>query len=387
MAKNKIFISAGEISGDNHASELMKNFQMLQSVEFYGLGGPAMKAAGLMGIQEDTSTLNTIGHLESLRFIRRKINHLKLSLEIIKKFEIQNIILVDNQGFNLILGKKAREMGLQVFYYIPPQVSVWGAWNAAKVAGIAHHILPFLHSDMEIYTDKGAHLFYPGNPVIDKISEFSPKPDFLCDYGFNKNKTVISLFPGSRFQELNTLLDVFLKAAKILIEEHDCQILLSVAHPDFKPLIDKGLSKYDLQSKIGLVEQNALQAIYHSQVNIMASGTATLESALLGRWPLICYKISAISYAIGKKLVTKQMIGLPNILLDNKYFPELLQKDLNPSRLVEETLQQINRSADDVNLQQQTYQQLRQLCGKPGVAQRAAEYIMRNLKHAPHSGH
>ncbi len=375
MSNQNIFISTGEISGDLHGAELMKALSRIGEYSFYGLGGARMKALGLLGLEEDVSTLNTVGHVESLRFISRKLRHLKTALAIITGRSIKTLILVDNQGFNMILGKKAREMGLKVFYYIPPRVSVWGRWNAPKVAQVAHYILPFLASDVDIYQGLGAEVFYPGNPVMDKIAEFAAQADFLKKNKIPEGKTLVSLFPGSRYQEIRTLLPVFFNTAGILIKDHKMHILVSLAHEDFRHPIENIIRKKKLSENVTLIKDAPYDIMYHSAVNIMASGTATLESALLERWPLICYKISPISYAIAKKLVTKQMIGLPNILLDEKYYPELLQKELNPHRLVQEVRKQIEAGPEERQRHSHTYQRLKKICGNAGVAGRAAQYI------------
>lgn len=383
----RFFISAGEVSGDMHAAELMKHLSDENHIEFYGLGGPAMKAQGLKGVDDDASILNTIGHIESLRFIGRKLRHLKQSLQIMEQYSIRHLILVDNQGFNLILGEKAQKRGIEVFYYIPPRVSVWGAWNASKVARIARHILPFLVSDLPLYQPYAEHLFYPGNPVMDKIAEFQPLPQFKQVYGLQPGRPVAGIFPGSRDQEIRTLLPEFLKAAGRLIRDLDCQILLSVAHPEFLQRIRAEVDRAELGREIRLVVGSPLQVMYASDINIMASGTATLESALLGRMPVICYRISPLSYWIAKRLVIKKMIGLPNILLDQKYFPELLQAEMNADRLLELVREHFAKKESEQEQDRSRYERLRTLCGEPGAAARAAQYIREAASDAAHTGH
>jgi len=379
MAKN-LFISAGEISGDQHGGELIRHLKAIENVEVYGIGGPNMQMTGMEPVFSDVSTLNTVGYMESFRFIGKKWRSLKASLAMIKNKNIQNLILVDNQGFNLILAEKAKKLGLRVFYYIPPRVSVWGAWNAPKVAKQCDYILPFLASDQPIYQRYTDKVFYPGNPVADKIAAFKTEENFASSLKTLSGRDLFQprfagFFPGSRYQELRTLLPVFVKVAVSLIREGYTPVF-SVAHSDFEKTIQSALIHEGIEQYCVLIKGRALSIMAVSPVNIMASGTATLESALLGSVPLITYRVSAITYMIGKKFVTKQMIGLPNILLDKMVFPELLQADMNPKRILD-VFHQLEENIDEYRSEFDT---LKKIVGTAGATQRAAKYIKEHLQ-------
>lgn len=378
----RIFISAGEISGDHHAAELMKALKKIGDFEFYGLGGSKMIAEGLIPLRGDTSTLNTVGFVESFRFIARKLRLLKHSIDLITQKEIQNVILVDNQGFSLPLGKAAREKGSKVFYYIPPRVSVWGAWNAKKVAAVSDYILPFLASDEPIYRKEKTPIFYAGNPVSDKIAQFEFDPSFYEKFHLDQKQKTVALFPGSRHQEISALLPVLMKSAALLKNSGVKQFLLPVSHEKFLKTIQSAVLKSGLKEEVRILlpeENAAYSAMAASDLCLMASGTATLESTLLGTPPLILYKISPVSFAIGKRLVTNRMIGLPNILMGKAKIPEILQKDCNPKFISKVALEKLAQDEKNSVQWKKIRSAVQNGVGKSGSVARAANYIAEKL--------
>jgi lipid-A-disaccharide synthase len=376
MAKHRIFISAGEISGDSLGADLMRELNSITDIEFYGLGGKNMFNAGLNSITEDVSTLSTVGFIESLRFYKKKANLIKQSSKFIKDNGIRTVIAVDNQGFSIPLLRKAKKLGAKTFFYIPPRVSIWGEWNAPKIPQIADYLITFFDEDREIYSRYTENVTHTGNPIIDRIESFNPDPDFYIKNRLDKSLPIVSIFPGSRFQEIETLIDTMLQAGRILSDEHNFQIVLPVSHSIFDKTVRDAVSKAGLADKVRIIDGQGYQAMYHSVANIMASGTATLESALFKKPTVICYKVSGLTFFIGKRLVPKQMIGLPNILSDKKIFPELLQKDFNPREIVKHTLALIETN----DTYTEYYDKIRAKLGNPPVVKKAARYIAERLE-------
>jgi len=377
--KKSFFFSAGEISGDAHAAELIREMGKLGDFEFAGLGGKNMFAAGLRSAFGDVSTLSTVGFVETIYFLGKKVRLLNRALGYIKQNPPDAVVLIDNQGFNILLGREAKKLGIPVFYYLPPSVSVWAEWNAPKVAEICDHLICNIEADTHIYRKFSRNVYFPGNPVIDKISRFSPDPAFLPNLGLDPAKTTVSIFPGSRHQELKKLLNIMLDAAKILIEKHGFQVLLPLSHEGYRERIERAIERKKLTGKVTLVADDPYSVMNASAVNIMASGTATLESVLMRKPPVICYRIFPISFMIGKRLVKKQMIGLPNIFLDKKVFPELLQGACGPENIVRHALRFLDSDAayhDELN---GYYGLVRGMMGAPGVSLRAARYILKHL--------
>lgn len=383
MPENRIFISAGEVSGDLLAAQLMNAIARISPAKFYGLGGTKMTAAGMQSIADDASILSTTGFVESVRYYYfKKLANLRKAVRFVKSEGIENLIVIDNQGFSVPLAKKLRPLGVKVFYYLAPHVSVWGEWNAPKALAVSDALIPSLSSDAEVYRryDTEGKVFYAGNPVADRIAAYGKDDQFLAAHGLDPALPVYGLFPGSRRQEIATLLGTMLDAAKILIERYGAQILLPVSHPSFKDRIRYAVKEKGLEDRITILDGGAYDVMNAARVNIMASGTATLESALFGKPPVICYQVAGITFFIGKLFVKKQMIGLPNILLDEPVFPELLQKDFNPERIVSEVLRLEESAHTHAGTWDARYAKLRSVVGEPPVAEKAARYICERLK-------
>lgn len=383
MSDRRVFISAGEISGDILAAELMTAMKRIAPVDFYGLGGIRMTEAGMTPITDDASILSTTGFVESVRYYYfKKLSNLKKAANFVLSEGIKNLIVVDNQGLSIPLAKKLKPHGVKVFYYVAPHVSIWGDWNAPKIAKIFDGMVTTLRADEEVYKRFTDKVFYAGNPVVDKIAAFTPAKDYLARHGLDPARPVFGLFPGSRRQEIDTLLSTMLDAAKLLIERRGAQIILPVSHPSYEQKIRAAIAAKGLDGKIVVTNGGAYDAMNAASVNIMASGTATLESVLFGKPPIICYKIAALTFMIGKAFVKKKMIGLPNILLDRVVFPELLQKEFNAERIASEVETWDLRTKDDSRERSEwdeTFAEVRDIAGKPPVVASAAEYICERL--------
>jgi lipid-A-disaccharide synthase len=378
-AVNKfIFMAAGEVSGDIHAADLMKAMLKLDpALRFAGLGGKKMEAAGLKSIAGDVSMYSTVGFVDFVRFLFKKISLLFKAINYLKanREKLQSVILVDDQGFNLPLAKSAKKLGLQTIYYFPPHVSIWVEAQTKKTVERIDYLVVPNKTDYEIFLKSTDNVFFCGNPLLDKIGEFKPEKDFFKKYGLDKKKKIVSILPGSRYQELETLLPVMLDAADVLIKEHSVQVLLSISHPVFKDFIIAELKKRRLFGKIKIVS-GSYDVMNAADVNILASGTATLESVMFHKPPVICYQISPITYWIAKKVVIAGMIGLPNIILKKKVFPELLQKECNPERIIQETLKFLNLSSADKKLLLSYYAAIKNELGTPPVLSKTAKYVL-----------
>jgi lipid-A-disaccharide synthase len=378
--KNKtIFLSAGEVSGDIHAGDLiLKLREHDPELKFTGLGGANMIAAGMKAITGDVSTLSSMGLTDSLRFYFRKYVLFKLCLSYLRGKNIKYLIMVDNQGFNIPLAKAAKKLGIKTFYYFPPHVSVWGRWNARILAESVDLIISPFYNDYLVYKEYTDKAIFPGHPLLDKIVITMNSPELYKKFGLDMNKKTVSILPGSRYQEVESLTDPMLGAAGTLIKNHDIQVILPISHPHFAHIIQKKLKKHGLEGKIKVVTNDSYSAMSIADVNILASGTASLESVLLHRPPIICYKISAISYFIGKIFLNVKMIGLPNIILKRKVFPELLQKKCNAGNIVKATLFYLNSSKikDEMN---DLYDEITKSLGEKPVVDKVANYVMQEL--------
>ncbi len=377
LRNKNIFISAGEVSGDIHAADLMKAMiQQFPKVRFLGLGGSQMKLAGLESISQDVSYLSTIGFLDSLRFYKEKLNLFHKASAFILANRPLALILVDNQGFNIPLAKVGKKLKIPTFYYFPPHVSIWGEWEAPKLARIVDHLIVPHYADYLVYKKFAPRAFFSGNPLLDKIQNFKLNPKFFKNQKLDPQKKIVSILPGSRFQEIEKLLPIMLDAAKILIQQYSIQVLLPVSHAIFLPIIGKLLKEKGLENSIRVVKNDSYSVMAASEVNILSSGTASLESALFGKPAVICYQISKLSFFIGKLLVKKKMVGFSNIILDKKVFPELLQKDCSVGNILKETLIFLNMPKEKYS---KHYEKIKKTMGEPHSTERSARFILEKI--------
>ncbi len=373
----RLFFSAGEISGDIHASNLMKVLKKLDSsIEFVGNGGIKMYEAGLNPISKENVTYSTVGLSDSLRFINIQKEIWRTTTLYLKKNKVDAVILIDHQGFNIPLAGFCKKMSIPVYYYFPPHVSIWGRWNAPKLAKLTNGLFIPYYEDYIVYLEYTNKAYYYGHPLVENISNFKLEDDFYYKFGIDGSKNIVGIFPGSRFQEIEALTPVMLKAAKLLSRNYELTFLVSVAHSDFKPLIEKFVGDSRLNN-VKVIDNMAYSIMSVSNFIIASSGTTTLESVLFEKPVIICYKISNLSFFIGKMLVKQKMVGLPNIIMKEKFLPELLQNDCNEDRIFEEGVKFLENKNRDIFKQKAKI--LKEKLGNPPIVNKIAEHILREL--------
>ncbi|MEI0565321.1 lipid-A-disaccharide synthase [Brachyspira pulli] len=331
----RIFIATGEVSGDIQGALLAKKIKELDSsIILDGFGGVEMQKANV-NILSDMSTLSTMGIFEGANpvYAFKKLGAFNILQDYLKKNKVDIMLLVDNQGVNLLLAKYCKANNIPYMYYFPPHVGIWGAWNAKKLLSAKKIITPFLF-DYEVYKKYGCDVMYSGHPFADLDYDIEiPKLDMPP-----KDYTVGVLF-GSRHQEITKLAPVFIKAMKMLNDmlSSNIRFVIPIAYPEYTEPIKKIIDNY----------KNILEGVSYSLLNgdnkdyvysysdalIMSSGTASLLAACYGKPMVICYKISHITFFLGKLLTNIKYVGMPNVLLNEEAAPELLQNDCNPNAI------------------------------------------------------
>ena len=331
----RIFIATGEVSGDIQGALLAKKIKELDpTIILDGFGGVEMQKANV-NILSDMSTLSTMGIFEGANpvYAFKKLGAFNILQDYLKKNKVDIMLLVDNQGVNLLLAKYCKANNIPYIYYFPPHVGIWGAWNAKKLLSAKKIITPFLF-DYDVYKKYGCDVMYSGHPFADlDYNREIPKLDMP-----NKDYTVGVLF-GSRHQEITKLAPVFIKAMKMLNDmlSSNIRFIIPIAYPEYTEPIKKIIDNY----------KNILEGVSYSLLNgdnkdyvysysdalIMSSGTASLLAACYGKPMVICYKISHITFILGKLLTNIKYVGMPNVLLNEEAAPELLQNDCNPNAI------------------------------------------------------
>ena len=328
----RVFIATGEVSGDIQGALLAKKLKELKKdIIIDGFGGIEMQKANV-NILTDMSTLSTIGIFEGAnpKVAFKNLGAFNILKIYLKKNKIDIMILVDNQGINLLLAKYCNANNIKYVYYFPPHVGIWGAWNAKRLLSAKKIITPFLF-DYEVYKKYGCNVMYSGHPFADlDYNKHIPELDMT-----KKEYTVGVLF-GSRNQEIKKLAPIFIKSMKILNDMlfSNIRFIIPIAYPQYKVLIEKIIGNYsNLLNGVSyslLDVENKDYVYYYSDVLIMSSGTSSLLAACYGKPMVICYRISNITFYLAKLLTKIKYVGMPNILLNEDAVPELLQNNCNP---------------------------------------------------------
>lgn len=330
--KKQIFISTGEISGDLYGAELAKEIlQINPEINLIGLGSNKMKAAGVE-IIEDLSFYSGVGIIENIRAITPSI---KIYNKIKKLFSVKKpelIVLIDNQGLNIKICKLARKLNIKIVYFIGPQEWLWGIGNNwKKIINNIDILFTIFKQEYDFYKNKNDEsinnkIKYLGHPLKELI-EKKNKNEIKKELDF-KEEIVIGLMPGSRLNEIKSLLPIFIDFSN-KIKNKNTRIILIIN--DIWINFTKDNYKLD---NIDVFTENSSIYMQSCDLILAASGTVTLEAVLL-KIPIIsCYKISKLSYNIAKIILKTKYTTLPNIILNKKVIPELLQNDVNVNTII-----------------------------------------------------
>ena len=371
----KILIVAGEASADLHGSNLIKAIKELNpNIHFYGIGGEKIRGLGV-DVLFDSSSMAVVGVMEvfsKLRTILKALRELKRSLDI---YHPDLVILIDYPDFNLYLAKFAKKRGIPVLYYISPQVWAWRGGRVKKIARLVNKMLVILPFELRFYEKERLDVEFVGHPLIDIVKPELSKKDALKRFGLDKDKMTIGLLPGSRKSEVKLLLPEMLKAAEILEEKlGNLQFVLPVASTIDKIDIDRIISKRKNYLKINVITSNIYDAINISRVVIVASGTATLEAAIMNSPMVIIYKVSPLTYLIGKLLVRIENIGLVNVVAGRRVVPELIQSNVTPERIANEVIEIFGNNELYFTIKNELAW-VKEKLGSPGASLRAAGIV------------
>jgi lipid-A-disaccharide synthase len=384
MKSKRVMMVTGEASGDLHGAHLMEAIRRIDpNIQFFGMGGEALRRTG-MNLLYHNQSLSVVGITEvllKLKSIRKTLRGLKRVLDLERP---DLVILIDFPDFNLRLAKFAHQRGIPVFYYISPQVWAWRAGRVKLIARWVKKMVVFFAFEVPIYKAAGVDVEWVGHPLLDVVKPHLPKEDALKQLGLDPGKRTVGLLPGSREQELERLLPVLLDTAHLLQQEiPGLQFVIPLAPGLTKTSVSRWMENAWVPVK--LVEGQTYDVMNLSDLLIMASGTATLEAAILGKPMVIIYKVSFISYWIGRALVHVKHIGLVNLVAGKGIAPELVQEDATPERIAKEALRILN----DPALRQEMTEsmiEVRKNLGEPGAVQRAARIAHRMLENEKELG-
>lgn len=366
----KYYIIAGEASGDLHGSSLVE--ALIKNDEqaiVRGWGGNLMEKAGMTLIQHyrDMAYMGVWQVIKHLPSILGKFKDCKAD---IKRFQPDAVILIDYSGFNLRIAPWAKKQGFKVYYYISPQVWATRARRVQTIRQSVDQVFSILPFEKAFYEQYNYTVTYVGHPLLDVIANHQPQIHFKKTWNLDE-RPIIALLPGSRKQEIRSMLPVMLSVVKYF---PNYQFVVAAA-PSIEPVF---YAPYLMENpKATLICQQTYDILQHSHAALVTSGTATLETALFKVPQVVCYKANPFMYFLAKNLIKVRFIALVNLIMNREIVPECIQKNLIPSTL-KETLEPLLEGPKRTTMLT-AYDQLRQHLGTPGAAQRTASSLQEHL--------
>jgi lipid-A-disaccharide synthase len=377
---NRVFIIAGEASGDLYGAGLVRAMNAVDpSLSFQGLGSRYMREAGVQ-LLWDAAEMAVVGFSEVAAHLLTIGKVFKKSIAVLRSWRPDLVILIDYPEFNLLLAWKAKKLGIPVMYYVSPQV--W-AWRPGRVNTIRQRvdrmvvILPFEES---LYRKAGVRVSFVGHPLLDSVRVKDEWELPRNRYVRPGRERLVGLLPGSRQGELRALLPVMLDAAGILAERiQGIHFLLPLASTIRSEQVDPFLKGRELP--LTVVENETHDVIQMCEVVIVASGTVTLEAAILGTPLVVIYKVHPLTYWLGKRLIKVKHVALANIVAGETIAKEFLQQQAKPETIAREVLS-ILEDEERQGWMRQHLARVHDKLGSPGAAARAAGIALEMLRRA-----
>jgi lipid-A-disaccharide synthase len=331
---DSIFIAAGENSGDKYGASLVGQFKKLHpSYSFFGIGGKNMAAEGveLLYSVEDLGVVGGFEVISHLPRLKKIFDHVRG--EVRRRKPVASV-LIDSPDFNLRLAKKMKKMSIPVLYYVSPTVWAWRKKRLKTIKKTVKKMMLIFPFEEKIYEQAGIPAVYVGHPLLEKIRALLSRQEFLEKYSLNPDKKLIAVLPGSRKSELNYHMEVLPDALNRLQKEHDAQFVLLFAENLDRDLLSAYLPLLPQELKVLVADH--YEAISASDLVLSSCGTANLETALLETPLIVFYRISPLSYSLGRWLVKIDDFSIVNILAGERIIPELIQKDFTAENILKE---------------------------------------------------
>lgn len=369
----KYYLVAGEASGDLHGSNLMKAIKERDpQADFRCLGGDLMEAAG-GDLVKHYRDLAFMGFWEVFIHLNTILRNIRICETDILLYEPDVLILIDYPGFNLRVAQFAKEHGIKVCYYISPQIWAWKKKRINKIKLYVDEMMVILPFEEKFYADNGMRVNYVGHPLLDAVSrdlrDSEEVKQFRERNGLD-DREIIALLPGSRKQEIRDILPQMLRMVELFPKY---QFVISQVSWQPKELYDKYVKDTSVKMALG----SAYPLLANAKAAIVASGTATLETAMIGTPQVVCYAGSEISYLIAKHLISGiNYISLVNLIMDKKVVTELIQHDYNTQHLKEE-LELITKDQENIDRMKSEYKQLYTMLGDGSASAKAADVVLK----------
>lgn len=335
-------VSAGEASGDSHASHALTALAETGiNCKSFGMGAGALQASGTE-LLVDCRELAVVGFVDVLLNYHKFLKRLKTLRHALEQRKPDLLFLVDYPDFNLKLAETAKALGIPVLFYVSPQVWAWRAGRVPRIGSLVSHMAVLFPFEVKIYEQANIPVTYVGNPVVhDAVSQFT-RNQACHHFNLDANQQVVLLMPGSRHGEIQRHLPIMIETARRIESEiADVQFLLPIA-PTLERSHIEQLIGNDPPQRLKISDKNSRDAMRAADVALVASGTATLETALIGTPMIVMYIVSAINYAIMSRLIRIPDISLVNIVAEKRIVPEYLQKQAVPDAMAADLISLLN---------------------------------------------
>jgi lipid-A-disaccharide synthase len=366
----QILISAGEASGDLHAARLVSALRACTGAIFFGMGGANMREAGVE-ILVDSQEVAVLGLAETL-------THIPAVLRVLRRLELEArlrkpdlAIVVDSWGVHIRLAQRLKKQGTRLVYFISPQVWAWRRGRVHLIRGIFEKVLVIFPFEQEFYRREGVAAEFVGNPLVGEVRATKSRHEFAEAHVLDASRPIITLLPGSRRSELRYHVPVLAAAVQALAADKRLQFVVAAA---------PGMPLGELESLrtaaevVRVVESETYNALAAADCSVVASGTATVEAALLGAPCVVIYRLSWLTAAVARRLMKTPYIAMVNVIAGRQVAPELIQENLTVANVAAE----VRKLLDDPTGRAKMIAglgEVRSKLGPAGAIERAADAI------------
>ena len=374
-----IMIIAGEASGDMHGANMVAAMKQINpELTFCGIGGSELLKQGMEPLY-DASQIAVVGlsevfsHLKDIRQAMRNID------DRLRRQHPRLLILIDFPDFNLMTAKKAKRYDIPVFYYISPQVWAWRSGRVKKIARLVDKMAVILPFEKDFYHDKGVEVEFVGHPLMDTVRPAMAKEDFLAKHAITPSGKVVGILPGSRKKEISAMLPTFLEVAKMLAADLPDLTFVCPLAPTLtlKDLQQNGLDTTQLNIKVISGDRYDLMAACDAVMAV--SGTVTLELAILNVPMVVAYRVSPLTYFLGRRLIKVKYASLVNLVAGKEVVPEMLQHAMTSENIYRHLLQLLTQEKKYKEMRQELLKVVKKL-GGAGASQRAAQLALSMIR-------
>lgn len=372
-------ILAGEASGEQHAADLMQALRRIApgtAFEFFGSGGAHMRQAGA-DILIDINQVSIIGPVEILKAWRSLLQAFRTLKQAARERQPDAVILIDWPEFNLKLLKFLKQIGRRTIYYISPQIWAWRRYRLRTIKRYVDTMIVILPFEVDFYRRAGLEVEFVGHPLVETVRATKDRTVFCTEYQLDRQRPIISFLPGSRRSEVTHIFPVMLDAM-VRLRPLGAQFVVPLAHTIPRAWVQTMMRSQHRSVPLTFIEQNTYNAVAHSELAVVASGTATLETALLETPLIVVYRSSALNYCLIRPLIHLDTFGMVNLIAGEKVAPELIQFDMTPARLAD-TIHRLFHDPAARATMKEKLKQIKRKLGDGHAAERAARIVIQTI--------